>query len=86
MGMNKNGRDLSNTNLRGGPAIYTPGGWNMWFSLRSNSKKKLRGNIGFSLNKGKFDFINNIKNLISTTPRDIFLLKLSYRINAGELL
>lgn len=61
MGMNKNGRDLSNTNLRGGPAIYTPGGWNMWFSLRSNSKKKLRGNIGFSLNKGNYDFKNNTR-------------------------
>jgi hypothetical protein len=40
LGMNREAEGLSASALRGGPALRYPGGWNGWFSIDSDSRKK----------------------------------------------
>jgi len=75
IGINRNGSNLSNTNLRGGPSFKTPGSWNMWANISSNSKKKFSGNIGMSLNKGDLDFENRNTLWVGLTYQPINSLK-----------
>lgn len=39
-GIEVSGKALSNDSLRGGPSLKYPGGWNHWFNIRSDSRKK----------------------------------------------
>ena len=45
LGFNRNAEALSSTALRGGPSLRVPGGWNIWYNLSSDSRKRLRFNI-----------------------------------------
>ncbi len=46
LGMNREGEGLYTSALRGGPALRWPGGWNSWFSINSDSRKKIRYFVG----------------------------------------
>jgi len=46
VGMNRQGAGLYTSALRGGPALRWPGGWNSWFSINSDSRKKFRYYVG----------------------------------------
>ena len=41
-GVNRDGTNLGVTDLRGGPALITPGGWNNWIYVNTDSRKKLQ--------------------------------------------
>lgn len=41
MGTNINGEIIRTSELRGGPALKTPGQWNVWWGFGSNNQKKL---------------------------------------------
>ncbi|MPM79428.1 hypothetical protein SDC9_126461 [bioreactor metagenome] len=51
-GLNINHPGLSNSMLRGGPAIKTPGVINSWFSVESDSRKKLSMEYDMSFSHG----------------------------------
>ncbi len=51
-GVRRSMREVSITELRGGPSLKMPGGWNRWIELRSDSRKKLQFEVGASLNTG----------------------------------
>jgi hypothetical protein len=46
LGMNRQGSGLYTSALRGGSALRTPGGWNGWIHINSDSRKKLRYFVG----------------------------------------
>ncbi len=46
LGINRQGESLYTSGLRGGPALRWPGGWNSWYSVNTDSRKKLRFFIG----------------------------------------
>ena len=52
LGTNINGETIRTSELRGGPALKTPGQWNVWWGFGSNNQKKLtigsNGNIARS--------------------------------------
>lgn len=56
MGVNLNGKGLSPTELRGGPALRTNGSKNIWFAFGSNDQKKFTGEAQFMI------FGGNVKN------------------------
>lgn len=39
-GVNLDGSGISNTELRGGPSLKTPGGWNYWLNFGTDRRKK----------------------------------------------
>ncbi|MFQ5636922.1 MAG: DUF5916 domain-containing protein [bacterium] len=45
-GINREGSDLSTSALRGGPALKTPGAWNNWYSISSDSRKNVQFGLG----------------------------------------
>lgn len=58
-GFNFDGKELSSTSLRGGPAMRHEGGWGTWTNIRSDSRKPLRfyfGRANFKGNKGEYDY------------------------------
>ncbi len=76
-GVNREGRGVSNTTLRGGPAIVENGNWNLWANLRSSDRKKIRITVGGSLNVGD-ENASSSKNIWgSITYRPINSLSLS---------
>ncbi len=48
LGINRNEESLSKSVLRGGPSLRWPGRWSPWISFYSDSRKKIRFNIGTS--------------------------------------
>lgn len=40
-GINVNGRNIRTSELRGGPALKTPGTWNSWWGFGSNNQKQI---------------------------------------------
>ncbi|MCP3931215.1 MAG: carbohydrate binding family 9 domain-containing protein [Bacteroidetes bacterium] len=50
MGINREGESRSNTFLRGGPSFFSPGNWNVFARVGTNSRKKLRMFGGMFLN------------------------------------
>ena len=51
-GINYNGGELSNSMLRGGPSLITPGNMNYWWNFGSDRRKKINIQGGHSLTKG----------------------------------
>lgn len=45
-GINYDGESISEYELRGGPALKTPGSLNNWFSIHTDSRKKISFNFG----------------------------------------
>ncbi|QKG79812.1 DUF5916 domain-containing protein [Tenuifilum thalassicum] len=54
-GVNWNGEGLSVSELRGGPALLLPGGWNTWYNIQSDGRKRLILGGGGSNFFGFFD-------------------------------
>jgi hypothetical protein len=54
-GIEVSGKALSNDALRGGPSLKVPGGWNYWFNIRSDSRKKLQFELGGSNYRGNLN-------------------------------
>jgi len=48
MGVARSEGGLSTTDLRGGPAIRTDGGWNGWGGINSDSRRPLSGRFGWN--------------------------------------
>jgi hypothetical protein len=90
LGTNINGKQLSTTELRGGPALKTPGTKNMWVAFGSNDQKKLTAEMEFMAMRGN---IEDSKRMISYNIglgfRPSKSLKItispSYTINEDEL-
>lgn len=40
-GVNRNGKSISRSELRGGPELANPGRWNNWLNIRTDERKKL---------------------------------------------
>jgi len=51
-GINREGANISNTELRGGPSIHLPGSWNWSARISTNSRKKLQISAGMHTSKG----------------------------------
>lgn len=77
IGFNLNGQNLSNTALRGGPAVKVPGGYEFWSFISSNEKKKLKVNLSYALNNGKYDSQNTSRLSANLTYKPINTLRLS---------
>ena len=67
MGVNWNGKGLSTTELRGGPALKYSGSKNAWIGIGTNDQKRLTGEVGFSVNRG------NVKNSRQSYSADFSL-------------
>ncbi|MCK9617679.1 MAG: DUF5916 domain-containing protein [Lentimicrobiaceae bacterium] len=88
-GVNIDGNNRDNSILRGGPSMYVPGGWNYWWSVSTDSRKKLTFDFN---NSAYFDFDDWTHNYdfgigISYRPVDAlrFSLSPSYNINKSEI-
>ncbi|RMF66540.1 MAG: hypothetical protein D6743_06170, partial [Calditrichaeota bacterium] len=46
MGFGREGRNLSTSALRGGPALKLPGRWTQWYNLSTDSRKNVRFGLG----------------------------------------
>lgn len=53
-GINFNSQGISNSMLRGGPSMKTPGRINNFFSLRTDNRKKISFNVMTSINRGRY--------------------------------
>ncbi len=49
-GINREGREIDGSALRGGPALKFPGSWNQWWRISSDDTKPIRFGIGGSNN------------------------------------
>lgn len=49
IGINRQFNGLSDGTLRGGPALRVPGGWNIWSSLQTDMRKKVRLSFQYSI-------------------------------------
>ena len=47
-GLNMDGPSISKSDLRGGPSLKYPGGWNYWIFASSDSRKKFKAEVSFS--------------------------------------
>ncbi len=54
-GVNREGEDINRHELRGGPALRTPGSWNSWFHVGTDDRKDLVFSIMASGNWGDYD-------------------------------
>ncbi|MFC2169556.1 DUF5916 domain-containing protein [Acidobacteriota bacterium] len=54
-GLNRQGESISASALRGGPSLHRPGGWNTWYNIHSDNRKKIRFNFGGSNYWGDFN-------------------------------
>lgn len=88
-GVNWNGENLSVSDLRGGPAIKLPGGWNYWFSLNSDGRRNLILGLSHSAYYGNFNSSVNQNYSLSITykPLKSLLIRVSpsYSMNKSEL-
>jgi len=89
IGINGEGNNRSNSELRGGPALITPGGRSLWSNLNTSPKKKIKGSIGASINMSNQNYKNSISLWSGITYRPINTLSLSisprYTKNNTEL-
>jgi len=78
---NIEGEAISNTMLRGGPAIKTPGGWNFGLNLGTDGRKKVQihGNAGFY--SGFDDSQSNHRYGIGLIYRPLDALRISFMPN-----
>lgn len=49
-GVNRNGKSLSSSSLRGGPMLKREGNWNNWYNINSDQRKALTVSLGGSNN------------------------------------
>ncbi len=71
------GRELDRHELRGGPSILIPQGWNLWSGVSSDGRKKLSASVGFSTGKGDQQYSKSLGLNFRVSYRPIPALKLS---------
>ena len=69
--------ELSNDALRGGPSLKVPGGWNHWFDIRSDSRKKLHLWLGGSNYRGNLNSTHRARYWWGITYRPVNALSLT---------
>jgi hypothetical protein len=76
-GFNLDAESLDRSQLRGGPALMVPGGYNYWFDLSSDGRKKL--NLGFNtwLYRGFEDYTSMNGISLSATYKPVNSLSVS---------
>jgi hypothetical protein len=88
-GMNRQGEGLSTSALRGGPALRWPGGWNGWIFVNSDSRKKLRIDMGtyFYYADQNDSRVNGVQIGVTYRPSKALSLSISptYEFNLEEL-
>ncbi len=88
-GINRQGSSLSTSALRGGPALRWSGAWNSWFSLESDSRKKISyfASAFLSYKDEDDSRINDLEVGISYRPNKALSLSLSptYTFNLNQL-
>lgn len=86
MGVEANFRGLSNTELRGGPALATPGGYFSWFFIGSDYRKKFNVELDGHLQHGEKDSFSGKEISIELNYRPIqsLSIELEPSINWGE--
>lgn len=88
-GINWNGENLSVSELRGGPALKLPGGWNYWLSLNSDGRKKLIVGVSNSAYIGNYNssVSHNYSLSLTYKPLKSLLLRVSpsYSFSKSEL-
>ncbi len=89
-GTNINGEQLSTTELRGGPALKTPGTKNVWVAFGSNDQKKLTAEMEFMTMRGNVEDSKRMINYnveLGYRPSKSLKITISpgYTINEDEL-
>jgi hypothetical protein len=88
-GMTREVRNVSNADLRGGPAIKYPGAMSFWNYVNSDNRKKLSGNVftNFSFGDEHYSKRTNIDLEITYRPINAFNITLSSTVgkNVNEM-
>jgi hypothetical protein len=76
VGINREGAELRDSQLRGGPMMAFPGAWNNWFNVYTDDRKKFRFGVSAfnSFNDDKITRQNEISLDISWRPDDALTL------------
>lgn len=77
------GDRISNADLRGGPSIRYPGNFNYWYSIGTNSQKKLAVYLNNSFSWGREDFQKNTGLSVNFVIRPTDALRLSLSPSAN---
>ncbi|MCV9388141.1 DUF5916 domain-containing protein [Reichenbachiella ulvae] len=82
-GLWRQGSRISNADLRGGPSITYPGGFNYWYWFETNSRKKISFSYNNSYYWGDEDFSKNVNFRFSVNyqPTDALRVSLSPRVS-----
>ncbi|MCD6117286.1 carbohydrate binding family 9 domain-containing protein [bacterium] len=88
-GINRSRQGLSSSMLRGGPSVLEPGSWNLWTSVNTDRRKKIRADLSFSANRSddKISFNRSIRAGIRLRTSDLFSISASpfYSVNRDNL-
>lgn len=78
-GVNREGSNLSTSALRGGPALKSPGAWNNWYNLSTDSRKNVQlGFGGFnSWSDEGGSRTNNFRFSVRLRPKDAVQLRIN---------
>lgn len=82
-GVNREGFDIDRHELRGGPALRTPGSWNSWISISTDERKKLEFSIMAMGNWGDDSYrkTNRVSFEVEYRPFDFIELELEPSYN-----
>ncbi len=78
-GTYRSGWDLDRHELRGGPSILIPGGWNFWSGVGTDGRKKLSAGISYSMGKSQQQYSKSKSLSVRISYRPIPALNLSIR-------
>ena len=89
-GINREGIDINRHELRGGPAIRTPGSINNWFRVSTDDRKKLGFSVSVSNNWGDNSYRRSKNYNFGITYRPFDFLQLSvdpsYHVSFDEII
>jgi len=77
VGINRQGKSLSSSSLRGGPSLRWPGAWNYWWNSSTDARKKTQINFGGSGSLSDEDDSERTSFFIGATYRPSPAMKLS---------
>lgn len=84
MGFERDGYDLHRHELRGGPAVLTPGGWSFYMGIESDQRKKLTFNVHYNMNIGDQQERNSKGVGLGISYQPVPSLKLSLNPNYNQ--
>lgn len=76
-GVNRDGFDIDRHELRGGPALRAPGGWNSWFYISTDDRKKIELSLMVSGSWGDDSYRKSNRISFEATYRPFDFLQLS---------